>query len=358
MSLEARILVVRDGSRIEASFDVSAGTTMALLGPNGAGKSTVVGALAGIVPITEGRISLGGSVLDDTASGRRVPAERRPIGVVFQELLLFPRMSVLENVAFPLRARGASASDARDRALRQLDALGMADRVARFPDALSGGEAQRAALARALVHEPELLLLDEPLSAIDAPARRQLRVSLRAALSSFPGVRVLVTHDPAEAMTLADRIIILEAGSVTHDATPEEIRTEPRSSYAADLVGLNLFRGRLERLDDGAGRIAMATGEVVVGWPRDAEGLEDEVIGLLRPSDVTLHRERPEGSERNVFLGRVAGVSMDGERARVVLETTPPLVAEITIGSLRRMRIADGVEVWAAFKAVEVAIRA
>jgi len=354
MTLRVDAKVRRGGFEVEAAFEAAAGETVALLGPNGSGKSTLVAAIAGLTPPGEGTVVLGGAVLDDAARGVHVSPERRPIGVVFQDLLLFPHLGAIENVAFPLRARGIGKAEARARASRLLERLGVSRRAGARPRDLSGGEAQRVALARALVAEPALLLLDEPLSALDVGTRARVRDLVRGELARFPGVRVLVTHDPVEASMLADRLVLLEDGRVTQIGTPEEIRASPRSRYAADLVGVNAFSGRLEKLEEGAGRISTDEGDVIAPWPEGFEG--GEVIGLLRPTDVTLSLEPPEGSARNVLRGRVISVSLEGERARVRLATAPPLVAEVTRGSADRLGLSDGVLVWASFKAVEVQV--
>jgi molybdate transport system ATP-binding protein len=354
MALTVDVKIRRGAFEVEAAFRAGAGESVALLGPNGSGKSTLVRAIAGLVQPGEGTIVLDGAVLDDAGAAVRVSPERRPIGVVFQELLLFPHMAVLENVAFPLRARGIGRSEARARAARLLERLGVAHRSQAAPRDLSGGEAQRVALARALVAEPSLLLLDEPLSALDVGARARVRDLVREELRRFPGVRVLVTHDPVEASILADRLVLLEGGRITQVGTPEEIRTSPRSRYAADLVGINSFQGRFEPIEEGAGRISTEEGDVIAPWPEGFE--EGEVIGLLKPTDVTLSLELPAGSARNVLHGRVSSVTVEGDRARVRLATAPPLVAEVTLGSVDRLRLHEGVPVWASFKAVEVQV--
>lgn len=354
MSLAIDISVRRGAFSVRAAFQAAAGQTVALLGPNGSGKSTLVAAIAGLRPPERGTIELDGTTLDDAPAGAYVPPDRRPIGVVFQDLLLFPHLTALDNVAFPLRARGSDKATARERAYALLKRIGVAPRAGAHPRDLSGGEAQRVALARALVAEPALLLLDEPLSALDVGARSRTRDLVREELARFPGVRVIVTHDPVEAATLADRLVLLEEGRVTQIGTPEEIRTTPRSRYAADLVGLNAFHGRLERSSEGTARLATAEGEVIVPWPEDVEG--GEVIGLLKPSDITLSLEAPVGSARNVLQGRVLSVAVEGERARIRLATEPPLVAEVTLGSVERFGLREGLVVWASFKAVEVQV--
>jgi molybdate transport system ATP-binding protein len=210
------------------------------------------------------------------------------------------------------------------------------------------------ALARALVAEPRLLLLDEPLSALDVQARGKIRSLVRETLRTFPGIRLLVTHDPVEAAMLSDRLVLLEEGRVTQTGTPDEIRRAPRTSFAADLVGVNFFAGRLEPAGAGAGRLVTPTGEIVVAWPSDPGRTTEDVIGVLRPMDVSLHLQQPEGSARNVLRGRVAGIDIEGDRARVQVTSSPTLVAEVTLGSISRLSLVEGVEVWASFKAVEV----
>jgi molybdate transport system ATP-binding protein len=346
------LAVRRGGFSVRASFRAQAGRTLALLGPNGAGKSSVVTSLAGIEPVASGRVVLGDAVLDDPAAGVHVAERRRPIGVVHQDLLLFPNLSALENVAFPLRARGAAAAEARHAGLALLHRLGVAHRADAKPALLSGGEAQRVALARALVARPRMLLLDEPLSALDVTAKAGVRELLRHELDAFDGVRIVVAHDPVDALTLADDVVILEDGAVTQIGAPDEIRTAPRTQYAADLVGVNFFRGRLEPLGDGAGRLVTDAGAIVVAIAEtDVAG---EVIATLSPADVSLHVEPPSGSARNALRGRVGSVWIDAGRARVRIASEPPVVADVTTGSLERLGIREGSEVWAAFKAVEV----
>ena len=350
--LRVDVTATRGTFEVRAAFEATPGQTVALLGPNGSGKSTLVSSIAGLLPPVKGTIALDGAVLDAAEDGTHVPPETRPIGVVFQELLLFPHLSATENVAFPLRARGVPRSEARERAMQLLERLGVGDRAHARPRGLSGGEAQRVALARALVAEPALLLLDEPLSALDVGARQRVRELFLEELARFPGVRLIVTHDPVEATTLADLLVLIEDGHVTQIGTPDEIRAAPRSRYAADLVGMNSFRGQLRPLEEGAGQLVTAEGTTVTPWPVGFEG--GEVIGLLRPADVTLSLEPPVGSARNVFRGKVTSIAIDGERARVRLATAPPLVAEITLSSVRRLGLHPGATVWASFKAVEV----
>ena len=349
MSLQVDLAVARGERWIEATFGAAADETVAILGPNGAGKTTIVEAVAGLVPDVDGRVTLDGDRID------RLPADRRPIGIAFQDGVLFPHLSVLENVAFPWRARGARPRAARAHAREVLARIAPSVDPDAKPSQLSGGARQRVALARALAGAPRVLILDEPLSAVDVSARAELRTLLRRTLDAFGGPRLLVTHDPVEAMTLADRIVVLEDGRVTQTGTPGEIRSAPRTRYAADLVGLNLFRGTLVPITGGAGELRTADGPITVSWPDGVRRASvDDVLATLAPADVALHAARPEGSPRNVVRGVVQEVAILGDRARVRLTGAPALVAEITTGSAERMRIVAGTEVWASFKAVEL----
>jgi molybdate transport system ATP-binding protein len=350
MGLYADLVVRRGAFDVVVTLDVVDGETLALLGPNGAGKSTVVDALAGTLELADGSIEIDGERVD------RLPPEQRSIGVCFQDDLLFPRQSALENVAFPLRARKTAKAEARARAGELLEALAPdVDPHAR-PSVLSGGERQRVALARALAHEPRLLLLDEPFANVDVSARPALRALVRQVARTFGGATLLIAHEPLDALTLADRVTLLEAGRVIQTGTPDEIRAAPRSTYAADLVGVNLFIGELRPLDDGAATLRTPEGEITVS-PAEHVPAGTRAAASLRPIDVSLHMREPEGSARNVFRGSIAEIAIDGDRARVRVESHPPLTAEVTAGSVARMGLHPGGGVWASFKAVEVSLQ-
>lgn len=332
---------------LDVELAASDGGLVALVGPNGAGKTTVLRCLAGLQAIDAGHVSLDGVVLDNPSSDVFVPPEHRPIGVVFQEHRLFPHMDAADNVAFGLRSRGASRADAHRRAVEWLERVGLAGLGHSLPRALSGGQTQRVALARALAVEPRLLLLDEPLASLDASARVEVRRELRDALADFTGVRVLVTHDPVEALALGDRIVVLENGRVVQEGTPDEVRSRPRTRYVADLVGLNLFRGRASGdsiLLDGGGELAA---------PGAGTG---EVLAVVHPHAVALHRTRPEGSARNVWSAVVDSLDIEGDRVRARLRGVMPLVAEVTPGAVADLGLAPGMEVFASVKATEVQI--
>lgn len=348
--LIAEILVRRGDFELHVGFSCEAGSTLALVGPNGAGKSTVVDALAGLLPLSDGSIVLDGVHIED------LPAERRPVGVSFQSDLLFPRLSAQENVAFPLRARGTGKAVSIARARSELQRLAPDIDPTAKPERLSGGERQRVSLARALVSEPHLLLLDEPLANVDVSGRAEIRALLADIARHFTGVMVLVAHDPTDALTLADRVVVLERGHVTQRGTPDEIRRTPRSAYAADLVGVNLFEGSLHPLGDGAATLRTDGGELTVA-PATPVAEGTPALATLKPVDISLHTARPEGSPRNVLQGAITEIAVDGDRARVRLATSPPLTAEITAGSVTRMGLTIGQDLWASFKAVEVSLQ-
>jgi molybdate transport system ATP-binding protein len=347
MSLEAEVGLTLGRLQLEVELAVGTGELVVLLGPNGAGKTTLLRALAGLVALDRGRVVVDGAVLEDTATGTWVPTERRPIGFVFQDYLLFPHLSALENVAFGLRARGLGRAEARRRAAAWLDRVGLAGHAGARPRALSGGQAQRVALARAMVSEPRLLLLDEPLAALDAATRTEVRRDLRRHLASFAGTRLLVTHDPLEAMALADRLVVLEGGRVTQTGSPAEVSERPRSGYAAELVGVNLYRGRA---DGGAVELAGGGRLIAAG---DHHG---EVFAAVHPRAVALHRRLPEGTPRNVLSGTADTVDVVGDRVRVRVAGQVPIVAEVTPAAVGELRLADGGPVWASVKATEITI--
>ena len=345
--LEATVALTRGSLRLDVTVRVGAGTPVAVLGPNGAGKTTLLRALAGLQPMDRGSVTLGDDVLEDTSAGIFLAPEDRPIGVVFQDYLLFPHLSALENVAFGLRCRGVARPEARRRSRAWLERVGLGDRVTVRPRELSGGQAQRVALARALACEPRLLLLDEPLSALDASTRLEVRRELRRHVASFPGVRLLVTHDPLEAIALADELVVLEEGRVVQAGTPADVTARPRSRYVAELVGVNLYRGR----GDGD-RVVLAGGEAL----QVAESGTGEVFALVHPRAVSLHRREPEGTPRNVWKGVADSLDLEGERVRVRVGGAIPIVAEVTPAGVANLELADGGEVWVSVKAAEVEV--
>jgi molybdate transport system ATP-binding protein len=347
VSLDATVHLTLGALALDMNLTIGEGEVVALLGPNGAGKTTLLRAIAGLVPIASGRIQLDGQVLEDAATGDYVPTEQRPIGVVFQDYLLFPHLSVLDNVAFGLRSRGTRPKEAAGKAAAWLDRVGLSSYARAKPDALSGGQRQRVALARALAPDPRLLLLDEPLAALDVTTRAEVRRDLKHHLASFPGLRLVVTHDPLEAAALADRLVVMENGRLVQTGSPAEVTEHPRSQYVADLVGVNLLRGQADQ-----GSVRLPGGTVIA-----AAGAESgEVFAVIHPRAVALHRQRPEGSPRNVWRGRITGIELMGGRVRVRVDGEVPVVAEVTPAALRELGLEEGGEVWLSFKATEVGV--
>ena len=338
-----------DSFRIHLNLSIPAGNTVALLGPNGAGKSTAVSAIAGLLPIDSGSISLSGITLDDPAANVLVPPEARRIGVVFQDYLLFPHMTVIDNVAFGLRSRGVGRGEAMHRAGAWLERLDLIGLERRKPPQLSGGQAQRVALARALVIDPDLLLLDEPLSALDVTTRVELRRELARHLQEFPGPRLVITHDPTEAFLLADEVHIIENGAVTQSGSPDEIRLRPRTPYAADLAGSNLLFGRAS-----GGQVEVGS-HVLQLAEHDVEG---EVLLTIRPAAISLHRHQPEGSPRNAWQSSIAVMERLGERTRIRTGAPLPLTVEVTSEATSDLHLSEGETVWLAIKATEIGVEA
>ncbi|MFG3658698.1 ABC transporter ATP-binding protein [Streptomyces sp. NPDC047706] len=337
--LDARLVVERGAFRLDVALTAAPGDVVALLGPNGAGKTTALRALAGLVPLTGGHLRLDGAELD------RTPPESRPVGVVFQDYLLFPHLTALDNVAFGPRCHGAGKAQARAEAAGWLDRMGLADQAGSKPRRLSGGQAQRVALARALATRPRLLLLDEPLAALDARTRLDVRAQLRRHLAGFEAVAVLVTHDPLDAMVLGDHLVVIEHGRVVQEGTPADIARRPRTDYIAHLVGLNLYRGlaagQTVQIDDGP---AITTTEDLTG----------PVFVAFPPSAVTLHRDRPAGSSaRNHWRCEVAGLETHGDQIRAALTGELPLAADLTTIAAAELGLRPGGEVWATVKATQ-----
>ena len=344
-TLEAQLQLTRGTLELDADIEARAGETIALVGRNGAGKTTLLLALAGLVALERGRVVLDGEVLDDPSAGIHVLTEKRRVGLLFQDYLLFQHMSIVENVAFGLRVKDMRKRDARSLAHEWLERMELAPYADQRPSSLSGGQAQRVALARALAADPRLLLLDEPLAAIDAMARAPLRRTLMAHLSQFEGSRIVVTHDPVEAVLLADRMVVLEGGRVVQSGTAEELRRQPRSPYVAELFRSNLWRGTSHE-----GLVTLESGlELVV-----PEAPAGEVLVSVSPRAVALHGGLPEGSPRNTWQGIVASVEPDHDVMHVRLEGVVPVTAVITAAAASELGLVVGARAWVAIKATEI----
>lgn len=338
---------VRRGEfELAVAFEVAPGEVLGVLGPNGAGKSTLLRGVAGLAELTQGSVEVAGQVWQGL--DRFLTADRRRAGVVFQDYRLFPHLDVRDNVAFAARSRGLRRAQARAQAGLWLEQLGLSKLSRRRPDQLSGGQSQRVALARALALEPEVLLLDEPMAALDAGARIEVRAFLREHLADFSGPVLLVTHDPLEAMILADRLLVIEAGAMVQQGRPAEVAARPASAYVARLVGLNLWTGVLDAGDqtveiDQGGRLAVVT-----------QAPPGRVMVSLRPSSITVHTAMPEHtSTRNVWEGRITDMEMLTDRVRVAVSGAPSALVDLTPAAVSELDLEVGVRVWCSAKATE-----
>lgn len=302
--------------RVRAALSGRPGEVIALIGPNGAGKSSLVHALAGLAH-AEGRADLDGVDLLPRS------AREREVGLVFQDKALFPHLTARDNVAFGPRARGVPRREARERADHWLARMGLADLGDRRPGRLSGGQAQRVAIARALATEPRLLLLDEPMAGLDVTVAMALRVELARHLRDYDGVTLLVTHDAIDALTLADQVVVLDGGRVAQQGRPDDVAAHPRTAHVARLVGLNVLR-------------------------------EGDEFRSFRPRDVTVSLRRPEGSARLAWSGAIASAQQHGDAVRLLVDSTPPLLADVTPQAAAELGLAPGREVWLSVKATAV----
>ncbi|MFC7531544.1 ABC transporter ATP-binding protein [Actinoplanes sp. GCM10030250] len=342
--VDARLVVQRGTFLLDVVLRIARGETVALLGPNGAGKTTALRALAGLTPLSGGHLTLDGRDLDRPDSRLWTPPEERPVGVVFQDYLLFPHLSARDNVAFGPRRHGVDRRTAHATADRWLDRVGLTEHGRRKPRQLSGGQAQRVALARALAVGPALLLLDEPLAALDARTRLETRAELRRHLAAHPGATLLVTHDPLDALVLADRLIIIEHGRVVQEGDASTITARPRTDYVAQLVGLNLYRGR------GSGHtVELADGFALTS----TDTVEGAAFVAFPPSAVALHVRQPDGSPRNTWPAVLADLQQHGDNLRVRLDGPITVAADITPAAAAQLQLEPGRELWVAVKATE-----
>ncbi len=322
----------------ELRLELAVEGTVALVGRSGAGKSSVLRAVAGLAP-ARGRIGCGGEVWLDTVRALDRPPEARRVGLVFQEYALFPHMSVRENVAF----------GGRERVDELLERFGIAHVARGRPGNLSGGERQRVALARALARDPHVLLLDEPLSALDAHTKSSVRAELQELLAELDIPVLLVTHDFEDAAALADSIGVLVDGTLRQLGTAAELVARPVDAFVASFTGANVFHGRAEPSQNGSTRVNLTDGNAVTV----ADVVQGDVVVAVYPWDVTVGTSPPDDSALNVLCAPVRTISELGNRVRLTLG---PVSAEITAESLRRLGLRVGDTAYASFKATGVRV--
>jgi molybdopterin-binding protein len=346
------------GITLDVDLSFGPGVTV-IVGPSGAGKSTLLRVIAGLTRPDSGVISLAGKEIDNTKRGYHAAPGRRDISLVFQEYALFPHLSVQENVAYGLCARHVPRAERRQRVVRMLERLAIAELAGARPDRISGGQRQRVALARALVLEPRALLLDEPLAALDVQTRASVRAELRAILSDVGIPTLLVTHDYADALAFRERILMLVEGKVVQDGPHAELLAHPRSRFVADFTGVNFFDGTLHDHDpDRLGRISLAGGVEIFA---PAEGVAPGPVTVsLHPWEVTVSAERAMDSARNALSGTVVDILPLGSRVRIVLRSVASaelsLVAEITPEAVTALDCHEGQRLVATFKATALRV--
>jgi len=340
---------------LDCDLEAEARATLVVVGESGSGKSSVLRYLAGLLRPDQGRIDLGSDCWCDTERGIWIPAHGREVGYVPQDYALFPHLSAADNIGFGLRAAGFARSEVRRRTDALLERFELTAFGQQRPSQLSGGQQQRVALARALALEPVLLLLDEPLSALDVETRHVVRTELKRVLTGLSCITVFVTHAPMEALLFGDRIAVMEKGKVVQTGDRLSLLREPRSRYVATLLGLNLLAGRVVHRGQGS--------EVTLATPRGPitaaeSGAGDELFVVVSPDQVTLSLDEPGTSARNVLSGEIAEILPEppyGERVRVVIGPAPVFVAEVTAAAVAQLGLAVGQRVYAAFKATSVA---
>jgi molybdate transport system ATP-binding protein len=344
-----RLRAVVESRDVDVEFGVAAGEVLAVLGPNGAGKSTALHVIAGLVRPDRGEVRVGDRVLTDTAARVHVATHDRRVGLLLQDPLLFPHLNVTRNVAFAPRSSRAAAAYW----LAEVDAAELGDRL---PRQLSGGQAQRIALARALAAEPDVLLLDEPLAGLDVGAATSMRKVLRRVLARDGRSAVMITHDVLDVLTLADRVIVLEAGRIVESGTAATVLTTPRSRFGARFAGVNLVGGTT----DADGVLTTRWGAVWHGSPAPDVVPGESAVALFNPAAVAVYRDKPHGSPRNTVEVTVAELDSRGAVIRVRTDEQPDgapgLAADITAESAAELGLAPGDRVHFSVKAQEVAV--
>jgi molybdate transport system ATP-binding protein len=353
--VEVRAVV--ESRRLDVELSVAPGEVLALLGANGAGKSTVLHVISGLVRPDSGTVVAGDRVLTDTSAGIHVATHDRRVGLLMQDPLLFPHLSVATNVAFgPRSGKRLGRNDSRRLSQQWLGEVGAVELADRMPRQLSGGQAQRVALARALAADPDVLLLDEPMAGLDVGVAAAMRQLLRRVLARDGRSALLVTHELLDVVTLADRVVVLESGRIVESGPAAAILAAPRSRFGARFAGVNLVCGRL-----GAGATLVTDwGTTWHGTPSDDMAVEATAVAVFAPAAVAVYRDEPHGSPRNAVAVTVAELESGGPAVRVRAEEqpdgSPGLAADVTAESAVDLRLTPGDRVYFVVKTQEVAL--
>lgn len=358
VGLDARLVVRRQAFTLDVTLTAAPGEVVAVLGPNGSGKSTVLGALAGLIRPDEGWVRVGDRELTNAETGLHVPPHQRGVGLLAQQALLFPHLTALANVAFGPRAQGAPKREAEERARELLAAVDVTELADRRPARMSGGQQQRVALARALAPEPGLLLLDEPLAALDVDVTPAMRALLRRVIRDGKQTALLVSHSALDALVLADRVVVLTAGRVVEEGPVREVLARPRNAFTARIAGLDLVPGVACE-----GGLRTADGTVVTGRADVALNDGEPAVAVFPPSAVSVFREAPGGSPRNAVEVVLAALEPRGDVVRLRAAAPPGgpawadgLAADVTPAAVADLAVEPGARVWFAVKATEVAV--
>jgi spermidine/putrescine transport system ATP-binding protein len=309
----------------DCSLSVERGAFVSLLGPSGCGKTTLLRIVAGFESQDSGRVQIHGEPVD------RRPPNKRPVNMVFQRYALFPHKSVLDNIAFPLELKGVDKKERRELVRGMLELVRLPGVEERSPDELSGGQAQRVALARALVGQPEVLLLDEPLTALDLKLRKAMQLELRRIQEELGTTFLYVTHDQEEALTMSDRIALMNEGRIVQEGAPADIYQQPRSVFASHFIGeANLLHGEVVGSSEGRMRIRSELLELAA--PAGDHRAGDRVVVSIRPERIVIDAPGRVGAGDNRFTGRIVRRIFLGNLVRWIVEVAPEVVVTVETG--------------------------
>jgi len=340
----------------ELTFEVKKNEILSLLGPNGCGKTTTLNAISGLSKPDEGNIFVNDVLVDGKSGSKTIhltPSDRK-VGYVFQTNALFPHMRILENVAYGIKAKHLPKREVNTKARSLLEFVGLREYAEYFPHQISGGQKQRAALARSLATDPEVLLLDEPISAVHSKLRESMRFEFKSLLRTLKITAIYVTHNLTEALVMSDRIAVMGKGQIEQTGTRDDILNKPNSKYVAEFLGINVYTGKA--IHDPSGRTQLDINGVKIFAPPLADSFETDFLITIKPEDVTLspdqHIRNPKwsGCTCNILMGTIVEITLMRSMARVTVDVGFPIKSELTLSSLGDLGLAEGENVCAQFK--------